>query len=49
MEKFGRDYEREELKKRDVRQWIQRYNSVLAEVRELLSHEIMPEIQEVSA
>ena len=44
-----RDGVTEELKKRDVMQWIQRYNSVLAEVRELLSHEIMPEIQEVSA
>ena len=41
-----RDGVTEELKKRDVMQWIQSYNSVLAEVRERLAAEIMPEPQE---
>mgnify|MGYP000941729499 CR=1 FL=1 len=41
-----RDGVTEELKKRDVMQWIRRYNSVLAEVRERLAAEIMPEVGE---
>ena len=43
-----RDNVTEELKKRDVMQWIHRYNNVLAEVRERLTEEIMPAVQEAS-
>ena len=43
-----RDGVTEELKKRDVMQWIRAYNSVLAEVREILRYEVMPPIEEAS-
>ena len=43
-----RDGVTEELKKRDVMKWIRAYNSVLAEVREILRYEVMPPIEEES-
>ena len=41
-----RDGVTEDLKKRDVMKWIRAYNSVLAEVREILRYEVMPPIEE---
>ena len=43
-----RDGVTEQLKKDDVMKWTRAYNSVLAEVREILRYEVMPPFEEES-